>query len=303
MPATGSQLDYGWGSYDPGSHNVYGTRIFVLEFTNGNYKKVFVKKKSIQNVYSFMIANLDNSEFVNQSIAASSYGDRIFYYYDAIGNNLLNREPMKDNWDLLFCRYYALQPNGQYYPVVGVLQHPAVKVIQLNQVPDVYNIPLSFYSDSIYNDIISTIGYDWKILNAQFQYEIKDSLAYLVKAQDNNVYKIVFNEFGGSVNGNIVFNQVPLNESSIAAYQNTMQVYLLNNPIHDYLSIAIDAETNTYVQLDLMNIAGSVLISQQHQVQQGLSIQKMDIGDLTNGVYLLRISKDGRSVCMKVVKL
>ncbi len=302
MPATGSQFDYGWGSYDPGSHNVNGSRIFVLEFANGDYKKVFIKKKSVANVYGFMVANLDNSEFVNQSFSGSTFGDRMFYYYDASSNTLLNREPVTDNWDLLFCRYYGLQPNEQYYPVAGVLQHKAVKVIQLDNI-NVQMITPDLYMDSTYSENISSIGYDWKTLNAQFQYEMVGNRAYIVKAQDNNVYSIVFNSFGGSANGNIVFNQVQLEATSVNTVLNDMNVYVLNNPVNDILQVVIDATATAPVQLDLMNLNGQVLSNKQNVITPGIHLQSFDVTALSQGIYLLRIVKDGAVMSMKVVKM
>ena len=83
---------FGWGEYNPVTHHVEGTIVFVLKF-----------------------ADPDNR----------------YNYYSIQNNEEVVAEPAVDAWDFVFTKYSTfLDPPGSYYIVTGGLHNPTVTVAQ-----------------------------------------------------------------------------------------------------------------------------------------------------------------------------
>jgi len=76
----GGGLDYGWGVYSMVSHDIVGDSLFILKTISGEWKKIWMEKKDAGE-YFFRYANLDGSNLVSTSVAASNYGSKNFVYY------------------------------------------------------------------------------------------------------------------------------------------------------------------------------------------------------------------------------
>jgi hypothetical protein len=303
QPAVGSQLDYGWGLYDINTHEVTGNRVFLLAIGTGNivYKKVYFIRKSVSNQYAFMIANLDNSEFISTSFNATLQNTKHFHYYSINNNTFFNREPNKDKWDLLFTRYYAMQSNGTYYPAVGVLQNPDITSLQLNHT-SALSVNMALHSDSIFSNNISNIGYDWKLLNSSFTFDIKDSLAYVVKAIDNNLYVIVFTGFEGSSSGIIHFTQYPVSILSASGPSEPLfQAGIFPNPAFQKINLITSAEAYTSIQYSIINPLGQVIIRGNINQLNDLHNTSIDISSLHAGYYLLQCHANNQSQLLRFI--
>lgn len=216
--------DYGWGRYSDLSHDLIGDSLFVIQLANGSYKMLWiVRKYSTLNKYVLKFANIDGTGSQTATIDCSPYTDENFIYFSIANNEIVEREPASADWDIVFTKYIQMVPfgPGTYlpYPVVGVLSNTmristmgtvTVNGVQTAKLTGV-NTSTSNYSAATFKTDISNIGYDWKVFNnATNQYSIADSVVYFVKRPDNSVYKIVFNDFGGSATGDITFTTTKL---------------------------------------------------------------------------------------------
>ncbi len=199
----GGGFDFGWGVYlGAPSHNVVGNSVFLIKLPDNSAKKILIRMKNgYQNSVNFVYANIDGSDEINVTISDNNYATKEYVYYSLSSNSVIDREPAKENWDLLFTQYYDTQIN---YIVTGVLSKPGVTIAKVTGVaPTAADTTMADYSSSI-----STIGYDWKQIDMMtYQYSLADNVSYFVKTTTNHVYQIYFTRFDGSATGNIGLKQ------------------------------------------------------------------------------------------------
>ncbi|MEZ5083046.1 MAG: hypothetical protein R2750_06320 [Bacteroidales bacterium] len=117
--------DYGWGVYNTINHDVVGDSLYIIKLMNGSdamYKKLWIERKiSIQNTYIFKYADLDGSNEHQETLVATPYTSKNFIYYSLQTNEVLDREPNSDSWDILFTKYNTILEEGSPYIVTGVV--------------------------------------------------------------------------------------------------------------------------------------------------------------------------------------
>lgn len=101
-------FDFGWGSYNPQTHPVVGTRVFALKLRNGSYRKILFEQYTGQT-YQFKSANLDGTNEQSHSVSKSGGNGSPVAYFSFVNNNPVT----STNWDLVFCRYNTPLFDGQ----------------------------------------------------------------------------------------------------------------------------------------------------------------------------------------------
>jgi len=120
--------DYGWGIYSNTDHNIVGDSIFVIKTVNGQFKKIWIKKKlSSLNKYIITFADINGANSNTDTIDCSPYINKNFLYYSLSSGSIINREPDNSKWDLLITKYVEMVPTGPStygpYVVTGVLSN------------------------------------------------------------------------------------------------------------------------------------------------------------------------------------
>jgi hypothetical protein len=197
---------YGWGVYDMTTHNLTGVTLYIVKTVNDQYKQIWIEKKqSTANVYDFRFADIDGSNEQVVSIDCNNYNTKNFIYYNLESNQVVDREPAKDTWDIVFTKYYNETIN---YLVTGVLSNIDVKCAENREIDPGNAVFDEFKLESN----ISIIGSDWKEFDmGTYTYTLIDNLSYFVKDLNEDVYKIVFTAFEGSTNGNLGFDKTKIN--------------------------------------------------------------------------------------------
>ncbi len=196
--------DYGWSVYNTITHDLIGDSLFIIKLRDGSFKKLWVVRKySALDIFKFRFANLDGTgeQVVSEDISSLTATD--FSGYSLQNNARVVFQPLKKSWDILFTKYYSVQPDGTPYPVVGVLSNDSVKTKKFHPV-------VLTYSDSgpgTWDSTRSSIGWDWKIFdNNSFKYTVVDSTVYFVKPVQGSTCKLYFTGFAGSSTGVTKFN-------------------------------------------------------------------------------------------------
>ncbi len=278
--------DYGWGIYNMNSHDVNGDSLFLIKPIDGVYRKLnIVKKLSSQNKYIIRYANLDGTNDKTDTLDVSSYINRLNMAF-SFTTGIVDREPVLAEWDLLFTRYYALVQNTPY-PVNGILQKPQIAIAQVENVAPGY----SDYAGMVFLTDADVIGHDWKTINMQtFQWDITDSLAYFVKAQDSAVYKLVFEGFTGGSSGTTTFTLQLLTPSSVEFFQ-IQGVKVYPNPATDNFNIELSKKLDG-ASLVLMDLSGRIVFQQTIGNELKFEVR---LPEMAKGAYLLRII-DGQNI-------
>jgi hypothetical protein len=203
-------FNFGWGHYDQPSHNVFGDSIYVIKLADGTFKKFFYRERiGGTATHDLSWANLDGSDPVRTQVNTFSYIDtRNFIHYSITHQAIVEVEPLKGTWDLLFTRYITQIPTGpatvMNYPVTGILSVPGVTVAKVTGVPA--EKALDTQASGGYSANADVIGYDWKVSDPiTHAVSIADSVSYFVKQASGKKYQLYFTNYGGLEAGTITF--------------------------------------------------------------------------------------------------
>lgn len=200
-------FNFGWGHYNMTDHNVYGDSIYVMKLTDGSYKKFWYRERIGTGAIHYLSwTNLDGSDSVSVEVVATPYiGTRNFIHYSLVNQEIVEAEPQRDEWDLLFTRYVAQIPAGpgvtMDYPVMGVLGNATVTVSKAAGIPAE---SAAETDGSGYSDHADAIGYDWKVSDpVTHAVSLVDSVSYFIRSIDGNTYQLYFTGYGGNAAGTI----------------------------------------------------------------------------------------------------
>ena len=168
---------------------------------NGNeagYKKFMIESIN-DEYYIIKYANLDNTN--SNIIEIQKDNSKNFQYLSFNNNEVINIEPNKEEWDLVFTQYTHLYNDPDLPPsylVTGVL------INYLNNVL-VSKDSINTFEDINYNNVETytfsnkqnAIGYDWKTYNGN-GYVINTNLTYIIKDISNRYFKMRFIDFYNS---------------------------------------------------------------------------------------------------------
>ena len=168
---------------------------------NGNaagYKKFMIESIN-DEYYSIKYANLDNTN--SNTIEIQKDNSKNFQYLSFKNNTVVNIEPNKEDWDLLFTQYTHLFNDPDLPPsylVTGVLINYLNNVLvskdSINTFEDINYSNVETYTFSNKQNVI---GYDWKTYNGN-GYVINTNLTYIIKDISNRYFKMRFIDFYNS---------------------------------------------------------------------------------------------------------
>lgn len=299
--------NYGWGNYNNITHNVIGDKLFVIRLagTVPVYKKVWIKSfNSMSNSVDIRVSNLDNTSDNSFNIAKNSNKN---YSYVALATGMvMDREPLKNSYDLMFEKYETDLGGGTYYNVTGVKSNDGVKVTKANNIlpADAYNVWYSTYQPSSTNLI--EIGSDWKYFDmGTFQWVIEDSVSYFVEDLQGDVYQIWFTGFSGSGTGKSVFNVRQAGWVSVEEQGNSIANFnVYPNPAADFINVAytMDNEYNSAV-LNILDVNGKFISSQKLGNNLGFNQSLIDLTalHLSGGVYVAQVVVGNSAATQKFI--
>lgn len=296
---TANPFDLGWGIYNFVTHNITGDSCFVLKLNTGEWKKMRIDGfAAATNSFTFTWADLDGGNEQVGSLIRSAFPGKSFGYYNLSTNSAVDLEPLADQWDLLFTKYvgFVTQPFPAMYPVVGVLQNRQVEAIQIDGVPTAD----ATYWGTPFDAAINIIGYDWKTFNqGTFQWEYAQDRTYFVKDRAGDIWKLVFTGYGGSANGNIIFNQELASPASVAEGAAATVLVHPNPAANGFATLVIDAPQGGLF-IDVLDRSGRV-VRQQRVMGSGLVRERIDLGGVPSGLYLVRLQGEGLSATARLV--
>jgi hypothetical protein len=288
-----SPFNFIWGDYNMTSKNVVGSSVYVLyNTTSGIYKKIFIPELTFDTMWNIVISNIDNSDSNNIKINKNDYPNKMFVYYNATTNELLDREPALNSWDLLWTKYttFSVSTMGSgLFPLAGVLTNPAVTVAK-NIGKKCDQVWLA-NKTAVVNPKISLIGGDWKLHMGGGVFSISDTFVYFITS-NSKTYKLTFKGYVGGTTGKSTFNvyEATLSNKSIEANNNTI-VY--PNPSNGTFNIQSDLNV---LNFELFDIKGQKLKS-------GSQINEMiDISQFESGVYILSLQTESGKYYSRIIK-
>jgi hypothetical protein len=203
--------NYGWGTYNQISHDIVGTKLFVVQTSSGSYKKVFIKalRAGTQDL-ELRMANLDGSAQSDFAASRAGLTAKSWIYIDLDNGSVSDPEPPGASYDLTFEKYLGLASPGVYYPVTGVRLNRNVQAVRVSNthVDDVNVAGLTLGGD------IVSIGHDWKTF-AGTAFTLADSMSFFIEDQQGDLWQLWFTGFVGSSAGKFIFNKRKIGSASV----------------------------------------------------------------------------------------
>lgn len=271
--------NYGWGSYNIGSHKVSGDSVFGIQLKNGTLKKFAIVEMIRDTAFSIRISNFDNTQDVTKIISKIPYKTRNFVYYDVNLNSILDREPASNNWDIQYC---------VYSDAVGTRKIGSL-INDICTAENNWGTPC-FQSEK-YSTKINSMG-EFGMGN--------DTLAEIITDQNihiqtpNGNYNMSFGPNNPSTN-TFVFTTVACANATGIEANSTLNATLFPNPTSGLIQLEVEAFSGKSIAIS--DIAGKTLF------QQALNnnTTTIDCNTFAEGIYLLRIAGEGRSEVKRFV--
>ncbi|MFT6151829.1 MAG: hypothetical protein ACJAX0_001088 [Flavobacteriales bacterium] len=294
--------NYGWGIYT-GAGNLTGIKVYVIKLTSGVLKKIWIRNFIASGNIIFSIADLDGSNMTTKTLNRSTYSTKRFFYYDVENDSILDSEPAKASWDFVFRKYSKMVAPGTYYNVTGALTNANIGVAQVDNTPTAD--AKTNYSNYSLDSSINILGYDWKSFNmSTFSWDITDSLSYIIKNYNEDVWQVIFTGTTGSSQGKMYFTKEKIATVSLEENTPVLNVGVYPNPTSSVLNINFELVNSSFpAMINLFDMNGRVvkMISNDFQ-NSGFNQLKTDISELQSGVYFLQIKSGSNSITKRVVK-
>lgn len=286
-------FDFGWGTYNSGTHNVTGDSLYLIQLPNGELKKFLVVDLDKDTAFNLKYSNIDNSNLQTLKISKKDYQGKQFVYLNLLTDAVHDKEPLAANWDLQFLKYAAndVLPDTAY-PVAGVWANKNAPVAEARGV----NVLDNSYWNYTFSDNLNAIGWDWKTFNNQtFQYDIEDSLAYFVQTQAGNVYKVIFTGYSGSGSGVISFYTELVSGATGIYTEHEIEFSIYPNPAGSQLNIRTNADNS--FKITIHDLSGRKLMEEIATNP----VSTINISSLPKGVYTVTAYYNGLSKTKPVI--
>ncbi len=119
----------------------------------------------------------------------------------------------------------------------------------------------------------------------------------IMKSPDGNCWRISIDN-----NGNFVSTSItcPCNSANVPEQKNNQEINIYPNPVQNIVNIEIISQKSKYFNIEIYTIQGKLIFLKQYKTSP-LSI---DISDLSNGIYMLKIKDENGNIIKneKIVK-
>ncbi|WP_392436654.1 T9SS type A sorting domain-containing protein [Cruoricaptor ignavus] len=292
---------FGFGCYNVGTHHIEGKVIYLLKYGNGNYVKFMIT--DYYGGYTFKYAKWNGSAWgttITKTIANGS-ADAYFNYYSFTNDaEVNNNEPAKNDWELMFTRYWTNYNNIMMYRMSGVIQSPRVTIAKETETQALSTAALPPATN--FQKKITTIGHSWKGTNPG---SLVENAVYYVK-EDTKYYRMYFIENGGSANGNMTFKFKDITEEVLGINEIVKKANfgIFPNPApNKQVTVVYDIKntsTNKGI-ITIFDMTGRKVYATEIGKEQGFFKKELQLSGLSEGTYLINLNVDGVSETKKLI--
>ncbi|MBA2422641.1 MAG: HmuY family protein [Chitinophagales bacterium] len=202
---TGASWHWDEASWNPDSTAIGDWRdvrlVYVLDrgFSKPaaeRYKKIIFQSED-ESKYEIQFSNLDGSEQNIVYVPKNSLNSYAYFTFND-GGSILNIEPAKQQWDMLFTRYryifYDEEPPLPYL-VTGVLINPEISVA-VDSSMTFSEIDYQIAITLTYSNTRDVIGWKWKHFDLSTSaYTVHQNVNYIIRDMEGVYWKLHFIDF------------------------------------------------------------------------------------------------------------
>lgn len=291
---------YGWGEYNPVTHHVEGSVIFVLKYADGTCKK-FINEDFFGG-YTFKYSTWDGSSWsADQTVTVPNTNNpnNQYNYYSLQNNMEVVAEPAMTDWDFKFTRYYTEVAPATQYLVTGVLHSDQVTIAE-NDEPG----GSGDTSALNYETDINVIGYNWKSFTGT-GFSVDADKAFYVKYADDTIYRMYFTAFSGSSSGDLTFKFADVTSAlSVEEVSEGITFGVYPNPSVDKkinLIYDVNATTTNDNIVEIYAVTGQKVFEKELKNTSGFYNKTLDLSSLKSGLYLLNFTSGTSTITKRIV--
>ena len=174
-------------------------RGYEINGTTRGFRKIRIDSVN-NNSYFIRCSKMDNTDLFNIEIKKDSIYNFQYLSFNNDTINLVDIEPEKDSWDLLFTQYTHLFDNNEETPaylVTGILTNYLNNVMVAKDTVNTFeSININMINSYNFSNDQDKIGYDWKVYDFESQsYAIKYDINYIIKDLSGKYFKIHLTDF------------------------------------------------------------------------------------------------------------
>lgn len=297
---------YGWGEYI--NHHVVGKVIFIMQYASGASFKFMID--DYFGGYTFKYAKWNGTAWgpTETRTIANGTDDAYFNYFSfTTGAKVPAMEPPRNDWDIMFTRYYTDypyvdqqgNPQTMKYRMAGVIQNPNISVAKVRpetQETAATNIP----ANTAFASNITTIGHSWKPTSGVYS----DAVYYIKQGSD--YYRMYFTSNEGSSTGNMYFKYKKITETlGITEVGKKASFGIYPNPTtaDKKVTVLFDVKekTGNKGNVEVYDLTGKQVYTAELTNQAGFYKQDLNLSHLTSGNYLVKITYGGHSETRKLI--
>ncbi|MEP7169532.1 MAG: T9SS type A sorting domain-containing protein, partial [Bacteroidota bacterium] len=116
-----------------------------------------------------------------------------------------------------------------------------------------------------------------------------------------NVNVTAGNTCGASGTRSQSFSGTVCREEGYQSVAGNLQLTVYPNPAHDKVTVSLYVNKETHLNILLSDISGRVILTEGHEITEGINAYDLDLKNFAKGVYLLEIQSATESIKTKVV--
>lgn len=319
-------MDFSWGVYNSTTHEISGDSLYLFVVNTPSVGKSYLKFMPILQTATgdliFRYATLDGSIDKTDTLKQSSFTGKTYKYYN-FAKGVVQPEPSRENWDLLFTRYLAptTPPGGgpmMMYPTMGIeskrgervskITNYTWDVIAANPAQSIAGIKMTGTPGELSKDL-TKIGGDWKAYDgAAMTWTISTDWNYIVETirtqgatKDTAFWMLAFTGFSGSAKGETQLKRMELKAASAGvSYTKQFSAKLFPNPSSDNIVIMANGIADR-ANVQIVGMDGRLFNSISNcELSEG-AVQ-LSVKDLPSGSYFVTIQTNNDKLSLPLIK-
>jgi PKD repeat protein len=107
--------------------------------------------------------------------------------------------------------------------------------------------------------------------------------------------------FNGNIGVNVIASAKPMLSTSINKLNaKALELTLMPNPANGFVNLISNSNTEEFATISIFDLSGKIVKNDSYNFRKGSNITKVDISDISEGIYLLKVISDSSTEILKL---